>query len=241
MSIIDDLLILTDNLNSITLSEIGDNLPNQSKQIIASALGRLTSKKLIDKKISQNNTSFIITKSGRDKINSTLNSVKLYSDKRNDNHSWQFVIFDIPEKNRSSRDAFRNYLISLGFGKLQDSIWVSSHNYYDDIHKTIKILNIQNLVTVISTANLSNIQEQELIDKTNWNWKDINNSYQEYIKESNKFLTNKNKTSYNARRLVFKFAKTLTRDPKLPEYLQPKKTLTGEAFNIYQKIRSFCY
>lgn len=241
MSIIDDLLILTDNLNSITFTEISDNLPNQSKQIIASALGRLTSKKLIEKKVSQKNISYIITKYGRDMINSTLNSIKIYSEKRGDKHSWEFVIFDIPEKKRSSRDAFRNYLIGLGFGKLQDSIWVSCHDYNNEINKTSEILGIQNLVTAIPTADLTNIQQQELVNKTSWNWKDININYQKFIDESNKFLANKNKSSYNARRLVYKFAKTLVRDPKLPEYLQPKKTLTKEALSIYQKIRSYCY
>ena len=45
---------------------------------------------------------------------------------------WRFVIFDILEKNRHLRNRMRNTLRTLGFRRLQDSVWV--HPYpCDDV------------------------------------------------------------------------------------------------------------
>lgn len=41
---------------------------------------------------------------------------------------WRVVIFDIPENKRKDRDALRRRLIRMGFGRLQDSVYLS---YYD--------------------------------------------------------------------------------------------------------------
>ena len=35
------------------------------------------------------------------------------------------IIFDIPEKKKSAREALRDKLKDLGFAKLQDSVWIT--------------------------------------------------------------------------------------------------------------------
>ena len=37
---------------------------------------------------------------------------------------WRLLIFDIPEKRRMVRDKIRRFLQSVGFVRLQDSVWV---------------------------------------------------------------------------------------------------------------------
>ena len=37
---------------------------------------------------------------------------------------WRIVIFDIPEKKRALRDRVRSLVMTLGFYRLQDSVWV---------------------------------------------------------------------------------------------------------------------
>lgn len=241
MSLIDDVLILCDNNEEISLDNIIDKIQYQSKQIITSVLGRLTSKKFIEKKVYQDKTIYRITKSGKDKINIVLGSIKKYSPKLRASNSWHIVVFDIPEKNRSSRDAFRNYLIGLGFGKLQDSIWVSYHDQIQNIAETIKLLNISSNVTNISSNNFTVKEEKELINKISWDWKNINAHYVDFINNTKKFLNKKNKDSFEAKKLVFQFAKNLIRDPKLPLDLQLKNVLTHQAYELYLKIRPYCY
>lgn len=241
MSLIDDLLVLVDSYGSITLDNAIGLIGRSHKQIIASSLGRLTAKQYLEKKIINNNINYQCSKIGKSKINEILDSIKIYDQKRLKDNSWTLVIFDIPENSRSVRDAFRNSLISIGFGKLQDSIWVSYHKQNNYLDQIIKLLNISKNVTIINTNNLNLNYEIELVKKIQWNWKQLNNEYQEFIENSKKYLSNKNKTSYNAKKLVYNFAKIMHKDPKLPEILQQKNALTSQAFNIYQKIRPYCY
>lgn len=241
MSLIDNVLILTDCSQGINLDEILKKIPEQKKQIITSVLGRLTAKKLLDKILIEKNLVYNITKTGRDKINIILESIKKYSPDGDNGRSWQIVIFDIPEKLRSSRDSLRNYLISLGFGKLQDSIWISYQDQMTNIQEVINLLNIPLYVTKIQTKKFTIDEEMELVKKITWDWKAINLEYKNFIDGANKFLKNKNKNSYDARKLVFQFAKNMYRDPKLPENIQPKNSLTNKAYNLYLKIRQYCY
>lgn len=44
---------------------------------------------------------------------------------------WRVLIFDIPENRRFDRDNIRRALISIGFMRLQDSVWVYPYNCED--------------------------------------------------------------------------------------------------------------
>ena len=240
MSLIDDVLILADNVNEFGVDQAVNNT-GCKKQIVASTLGRLTSKGLLKKKVANKQSQYSITNFGRQRINSILENIKLYNFKSSTNSSWQIVIFDIPEKIRSTRDTFRNSLIKFGFGKLQDSIWVSYHNQTSLLDELLDSLKIQDRVNIIFTSKISVADEKLLINKINWDWTDINSQYKIFIAEASKFLANKNKDSFNAKRLVFNFAKSMQKDPKLPGNLQPKNALTQKAYSIYLKIRPYCY
>ena len=55
---------------------------------------------------------------------------KLIKPKRWDG-KWRVLIFDIPEKNRLLRNKVRTTLISIGFIRLQDSVWVYPYDCED--------------------------------------------------------------------------------------------------------------
>jgi len=44
---------------------------------------------------------------------------------------WRVLIFDIPESKRFDRDNVRHALVSIGFMRLQDSVWVYPYNCED--------------------------------------------------------------------------------------------------------------
>ena len=44
---------------------------------------------------------------------------------------WRLLIFDIPERRRKERDQIRATLVSLGFHRLQDSVWVYPYDCED--------------------------------------------------------------------------------------------------------------
>lgn len=58
------------------------------------------------------------------------------------------VIFDIPEKKRQLRDDFRKFLYSLGFQKLQKSVWVSPYDIQKQLEEMIRFYDLENYVRI---------------------------------------------------------------------------------------------
>ncbi len=47
---------------------------------------------------------------------------------------WRLVIYDIPERKKVDRDCLRKYLVGLGFGRVQDSCWVSPYDFSSEVY-----------------------------------------------------------------------------------------------------------
>ena len=47
---------------------------------------------------------------------------------------WRVLIFDIPEKRKPLREKVRNTLLSIGFMRLQDSVWLYPYDCEDFIN-----------------------------------------------------------------------------------------------------------
>lgn len=237
MSIIDEILIYADYNGKFKIDSLLGETKNFKKQTICSALGRLASRGFLQIDKDKN---YSISSEGKQIINSNLENIKTYNSNYQDK-GWLFVVFDIPEKKRNQRDRLRNSLISLGFGRLQDSIWLSYYDYKNKLEKLINDLDIKNEVNYFYTQTMDSNEQKKLVEKLYWNWQQINQGYKDFINSSNSFLQAKNKNTYQARKLVYLFAKTMQNDPKLPKILQLKKSHTDKAFNIYKKIREYCY
>ncbi|MCK4744990.1 CRISPR-associated endonuclease Cas2 [Candidatus Parcubacteria bacterium] len=69
---------------------------------------------------------------------------------------WRVIIFDIPEKKRSARDCFRGILLDLGFQKLQNSVWISPYDNFEEIQEIIKYYRIEQFVVLMVVDKISN-------------------------------------------------------------------------------------
>ncbi len=67
---------------------------------------------------------------------------------------WRFVSFDIPEKNRDARDAFRAELKILGFKELQKSLWVYPHDVFEPIHVLAELYDVRRYLRTGVIASL---------------------------------------------------------------------------------------
>jgi predicted transcriptional regulator len=76
MSIIDDLLVLVEDNEKISLEEIYEKLKNTRRQTIASSLGRLTSKGWLNKNKQGKSYLFSISKNGHETINKILDNIQ---------------------------------------------------------------------------------------------------------------------------------------------------------------------
>ena len=61
-----------------------------------------------------------------------LNKLKIKKPKWD--KKWRVLIFDIPETKRPDRENLRYFLISIGFMKLQDSVWIYPYDCEDLIN-----------------------------------------------------------------------------------------------------------
>jgi len=77
-----------------------------------------------------------ITPAGRTYLEKQRNQLITRPKKRRWDGHWRVVMFDIPELQRSRRDALRRELAEAGFKKLQGSVWVSP----DECEEYIKLL-----------------------------------------------------------------------------------------------------
>lgn len=75
---------------------------------------------------------------------------------------WRLVIFDIPEKSKSGRDALTRKIKQLGFRQLQKSVWIFPHPCRQEIEIVCSQYFVERYVTYIET---SFIDKQEKLQK----------------------------------------------------------------------------
>lgn len=239
MSIIDEILVLLDGQKPLTLNEVEKKMPHRTLQIVSATLGRLEAKGWVKITKQKGGNLYEITLSGAEQVTGNLAEIKQRQLEKWDGE-WQIVAFNIPEKERFKRDLFRQHLDRLGYGRVENSLWIAPRDNAQKLDKIINKLTIQNKTTYFSTGKTKPEVNRLLAKKFQWDWKELNNQYGTFISKSKKFLETK-KDIYSARLLVYEYAKILSRDPKFPSEITPRDYLGFKADGIYQKIRQYCY
>lgn len=233
MSIIDKLLVLFDDEEEKTLEEVLSIYNSYSKQVISASLGRIVSKGWIKKA----DNKYIITSKGRIIITEKLEKIQKIKDKEIYSLC-QFIIFHIPEKERINRDIMRNFLISNGYGRLHNTVWIKFNPDKEKLKKVISELKINDKILIFETS-FNSKKMNDIISFAKWNTQKIDKKYKSFILQSENYIKQKNKNEIDARCLVYEFAKIVTEDPMLP-YKENKKCPREEAYLYYTKIRDFC-
>lgn len=235
MSIIDNLLVLLDDGNRISIEEIQILLPKFSKQIISASLGRIISKKLACK---DKQNYYKITERGENLNTEILSNIQRTKN-RTDYTECYFVLFNIPEKERINRDIMRSYLNSNGFGRLHNTVWIGLNTDINSLRNLIKSLKIENKVLFFK-ANLNKKDINNIIKETDWNIKSIITQYKKFKINVDEFLLNKNKQAMRARFLVYEYAKICKQDPILPTTNLPNEYIALDLDKAYEALRKYC-
>jgi len=240
MSIIDELMILLDENGQLSIEDIRAAIPNRTFQIISSSLGRLQTRGWVKSSKNQSKIFFEITQAGSNEVTQTLSEIKKINSKTW-NGSWQIVVFNIPERERFRRDTLRQKIEKLGFGRIENSLWLSPRDNSSYLDKIIHDLKIKNYVTYFNTGKLNSEESLKISQKFQWDWPGLDKKYRDFIFKAKNFIAYGKKNVYNARLLVYYYAKILLDDPKFPESINPKDYLGQKAFSLYNKIRPYCY
>ena len=143
--------------------------------------------------------------------------------------NWYLVNFDIPEKLRRKRDILRENLISLGFGKLQNSIWICPYNFLGDIEKIVKDLDLTPYV-ILAISNRVGQEASKILAERIWKISEVQREYQKFI------IDFENKENLLPWEVFFRYHAILKMDPRLPKELYPDNWLGEEAYQLYLKI-----
>lgn len=180
--------------------------------------------KNIRKIIKDGKAYFELTGQGKDKIRRKY--PLLYLQNTPWDKKWRIVIYDIEEKSKTVRDHLRRKLIELGFAQLQRSVWVSPHDFLQDIHEFLEFNSLLNAVILIETANFFVEDIKELANKL-WQLDKLNEKYKQiyeawkYQKKMRDRIANSDSKTVNID-IREKFIEVMLLDPFLPEEFLPE-------------------
>ena len=69
---------------------------------------------------------------------------------------WRIIFFDIPDKYRRARDAFREKLKEIGFRELQQSVFIQPYPCTQEINFLIEFFEIRNWVQLAEVDQITN-------------------------------------------------------------------------------------
>jgi len=213
---------------------------NQTPEQVRSCLRRLVTEGLFTRQGEGRAAVFRSTDAGHRALSSILRRHRLaYAQDaagKGWDRRWRLVAFAVPESQRPARDAFRDRLLSLGGAAVQGGLYVSPHDWHDDMAAAAKDLGVAHQVTTATTDDLQVGSETDprALARSLWNLDDVARRYQRFtesyqhvpealeaMRERHERLTD---AEFTAGALVtaVDFQDCFNRDPLLPPELLPR-------------------
>ncbi|MBU2109720.1 hypothetical protein KKB71_02065 [Patescibacteria group bacterium] len=128
-----------------------------NQQNLKRAIKKLYESKLVKEKENPDGTvTLILTEKGKEKaLTYNLDEMKIEKPKAWDK-KWRIVLFDVPEKARKTRDAFRQHLKQLNFYEFQKSVFIHPYDCKDEIEYLIEFYNARRFIRFVVADSLDN-------------------------------------------------------------------------------------
>ena len=128
-----------------------------NQQNLKRAIKKLYESKLIKEKENKDGTiTLVLTDKGKEKaLTYNLDDMEIKKPKQWDK-KWRIVLFDVPEKARKIRDAFRDHLKNLGFYEFQKSVFVHPYNCQDEIEYLIEFYDARKFIRFVTADKIDN-------------------------------------------------------------------------------------
>ena len=141
------------------VKEVSDEWRDINKQSTNRAIQALYESNLVEQKENNDGTiTIVLNEDGKERA-LTYQVRKIRVSRPNIwDKKWWVVLFDIPEHDRESRDAFRDHLDDMGFLCLQKSVWVYPFNCKNEIDFIVESLAIKKHVRLIIADHIDNVE-----------------------------------------------------------------------------------
>ena len=127
-------------------------LKNKNKRSFSDLIYYLKINGYIKIKNLENKSAIMLTKKGINKAWKA--SFKMYKKEKRKDGKWVMLIFDMPEKNRKSRDLLRSILYNLGYKLFQQSVWMTPYNVSEKTEKSLQLYNLDKYVKIFLIENV---------------------------------------------------------------------------------------
>jgi len=142
------------------------------------------------------------------------------------------VIFDIAIAKNWIRDKLRRKLQELGFGKWQESVYVSPHDVAEDMKEFLESEHLAGQVSVLVTRELWP-QNPEKIERM-WQLDELNRQYQKVVNYWEKHMEDLDEKKI--RWLVTHYLQAIETDPFLPKEFLPKPWFGNFAREVFKRL-----
>lgn len=205
------------------------------RQSIRNAISDLFKTGYIEKKIKENGeVVFRITSQGKTKIIYEIPLAR-YTGKKWDG-IWRLVSFDVPEKKARLRVRLRQKLRELGFGMLQESLWITPHELGQMFEEFLECENLKSYCLVWEAKTIFGENEKELVGRV-WKLPDLHGKYLDLISKFEKIFLNKRLMKQKKQEWEEEYFTVLAADPGLPKELLPKDWLFERARKLFKMLR----
>jgi phenylacetic acid degradation operon negative regulatory protein len=163
-------------------------------------------------------------------------------DPRDGGGTWTLLWHQIPEDRRLERSRLARRLRFLGFGSVQDSVWVSPHDHFAEVVELLEELGVEEYATLFrapveAAAGLGSFASRA------WNLAGLADRYDVFCAEFGAYLRGKRVRRLEDReafvvrtRLVHLFREFPVLDPELPEELAALGAARSRAVEIFHTL-----
>ena len=215
-----------------------DSFPDRSTY--RSAMHRLRKRGLIAYVIDGKHQVLRVTPQGRARLSRSLRPDKAWNKRWTGR--WYVLMYDVPEKHRSNRDALRQFLKRLRFGCLQKSVWVTPHDVrpeYDDLQKAACI---SDYAMLFESRAVLGFKDREVARRA-WDFDSLGEQQTGFclackaqLNSVKKGLRSPAELEQLAREELQAFTSVMEHDPLLPKALHPGGYQGLTAFSLHQRF-----
>ncbi|MFH0908598.1 MAG: hypothetical protein V1929_07540 [bacterium] len=181
-----------------------------------------------------------LTAEGRERLGVLQDPDRFW--KRKWNGVWYALLYDVPETQRSYREALRAFLKRLRLGQLQRSVWITPWDIrpeFDDLARASGVRDYAHLIEFRTTLGAGN---ESLVEQA-WDFQSLDARQDWFCRTCEKRLREIGKTSPPAEALTAlyrqesaAFRAVMAGDPLLPRKLWPEFYKGEEAHRIHRRF-----
>lgn len=197
---------------------------------IQNFLREITKTGFIEKKVENGKPVFRLTSQGKIKISRSLPLIKMSQQKWDG--LFRAAAFDIPEKKRNLRSLIRERLKNLGFGMMQESLWITPYSLTEPLSEFIFFHHLENYVLIMESRYLSVESARDLVWRV-WHLEKVQENYLEFWQKWQEKIVNKKELIKLAGQWRGEYFDLLENDPYLPQELLPDNWVGFRARKLF--------